>query len=151
MLKVGLTETSVVVRVLVAKDIFPFLEYRYTMLIRNPGSSLEISSSKRKFSAYSEKIFYHNRRNWPARIGNHRFSDERALRRLDSILHPMVIDDFMHWCETFREHPYIIHEAAIIFESGVAGISTVSFTYPVLKKLPSNVSWKEMGSMPFQY
>ena len=50
------------------------------------------------------------------------FSDEKALGRLDSILHPMVIDDFLHWCETFREHPYIIHEAAIIFESGVAGI-----------------------------
>jgi dephospho-CoA kinase len=50
------------------------------------------------------------------------FSDQKALMTLDSILHPMVIDDFMHWCETFGEHPYIIQEAAIIFESGVAGI-----------------------------
>jgi dephospho-CoA kinase len=50
------------------------------------------------------------------------FSDEKALMTLDSILHPMVIDDFMHWCEKFREHSYIIQEAAIIFESGVAGI-----------------------------
>jgi dephospho-CoA kinase len=50
------------------------------------------------------------------------FSDKKALMTLDSILHPMVIDDFMHWCETFGEHPYIIQEAAIIFESGVAGI-----------------------------
>lgn len=50
------------------------------------------------------------------------FSDEKALIKLDSILHPMVIDDFIHWCETIRQHPYIIQEAAIIFESGVAGI-----------------------------
>ncbi|MGA2823335.1 MAG: dephospho-CoA kinase [Bacteroidales bacterium] len=50
------------------------------------------------------------------------FSDEKALMTLDSILHPMVIDDFMHWCETFGEYPYIIQEAAIIFESGVTGI-----------------------------
>jgi len=28
----------------------------------------------------------------------------------------------MHWCETFGEYPYIIQEAAIIFESGVTGI-----------------------------
>ena len=50
------------------------------------------------------------------------FSDDKAMMTLDSILHPMVIDDFMNWCETFRKHPYIIQEAAIIFESGVAGI-----------------------------
>ncbi len=28
----------------------------------------------------------------------------------------------MHWCEAYRENPYIIQEAAIIYESGVAGI-----------------------------
>ena len=50
------------------------------------------------------------------------FSDKKALAALDSILHPMVINDFTHWCEAFREYPYIIQEAAIIFESGVAGI-----------------------------
>jgi len=50
------------------------------------------------------------------------FSDKKALATLDSILHPMVIDDFTHWCEAFREYPYIIQEAAIIFESGVANL-----------------------------
>ena len=50
------------------------------------------------------------------------FSDEKALMTLNSILHPMVIDDFTHWCEAFSENLYIIQEAAIIFESGVAGI-----------------------------
>jgi dephospho-CoA kinase len=50
------------------------------------------------------------------------FSDQKALTELDSILHPMVIDDFTHWCGTFREYPYIIQEAAIIIESGVAGL-----------------------------
>lgn len=50
------------------------------------------------------------------------FSDKKALATLDSILHPMVIDDFMHWCEAFSEYLYIIQEAAIIFESGVANL-----------------------------
>ena len=46
------------------------------------------------------------------------FTDEKALAKLDSIIHPMVIDDFENWCELKRESPYVIHEAAIIFESG---------------------------------
>lgn len=55
-------------------------------------------------------------------LANLVFSDDKALAALDSILHPMVINDFTHWCEAFREYPYIIQEAAIIFESRVAGI-----------------------------
>jgi dephospho-CoA kinase len=50
------------------------------------------------------------------------FSDAKSLAALDSILHPLVIQDFTHWCETFLEYPYIIQEAAVIIESGVAGI-----------------------------
>jgi len=50
------------------------------------------------------------------------FSDKKVLATLNSILHPMVIDDFTHWCEAFNEYPYIIQEAAIIFESGVANL-----------------------------
>jgi dephospho-CoA kinase len=50
------------------------------------------------------------------------FSDEKALMTLNSILHPLVIEDFMRWCEDQREQPYILHEAAIIFESGSAGL-----------------------------
>jgi len=46
------------------------------------------------------------------------FSDDEALTKLDFILHPLVIDDFENWCEKYRESPYVIHEAAIIFESG---------------------------------
>jgi dephospho-CoA kinase len=50
------------------------------------------------------------------------FADEKSLAALNSILHPLVIDDFTSWCEAYREQPYIIHEAAIIFESGVSDL-----------------------------
>jgi dephospho-CoA kinase len=50
------------------------------------------------------------------------FSDEKALLKLNSILHPLVIEDFTRWCEDFQEKPYILQEAAIIFESGSAGL-----------------------------
>jgi dephospho-CoA kinase len=50
------------------------------------------------------------------------FSDKEKLMKLNSILHPLVVSDFLNWCRTFDKVPYIIQEAAIIYESGVAGI-----------------------------
>lgn len=50
------------------------------------------------------------------------FSDGEALAALNGILHPLVLDDFTSWCEAYAEKPYIIQEAAIIFESGIADL-----------------------------
>jgi dephospho-CoA kinase len=50
------------------------------------------------------------------------FSDGEALMRLNAILHPLVIRDFLCWCQDFEDRPYIIQEAAIIYESHVEGI-----------------------------
>jgi dephospho-CoA kinase len=50
------------------------------------------------------------------------FSDETALRALNAILHPLVICDFAEWCKVYTDRPYILHEAAIIFESGVSSL-----------------------------
>jgi len=47
------------------------------------------------------------------------FSDPAALKLLTSILHPRVIRDFGEWIKTYETLPYIIQEAAIIFENGL--------------------------------
>jgi len=44
------------------------------------------------------------------------FSDTRALKTLNSIVHPAVKSDFNLWCTT-QKGSYIIKEAAILFES----------------------------------
>jgi len=44
------------------------------------------------------------------------FSDSRALKTLNSIVHPAVKNDFNLWCTT-QKGIYIIKEAAILFES----------------------------------
>lgn len=49
------------------------------------------------------------------------FTDEKALLVLNSILHPLVKQDFRHWTELQVNKPYVIQEAAIIYESGSAG------------------------------
>ena len=46
------------------------------------------------------------------------FTDENSLRVLNSILHPRVKQDFRNWASLHSDQPYVIQEAAIIFESG---------------------------------
>jgi dephospho-CoA kinase len=46
------------------------------------------------------------------------FSDSEALKKLNALLHPLVRKDARYWATLHTESPYVIHEAAIIFESG---------------------------------
>lgn len=46
------------------------------------------------------------------------FSDRSKLEILNSIVHPAVFNRFKAWCETHSSQPYVIKEAAILFESG---------------------------------
>ena len=46
------------------------------------------------------------------------FSDPKILNALNQLIHPLVREDFAVWAEQYKDLPYIIHEAAIIFESG---------------------------------
>ncbi|HTX88599.1 MAG TPA: dephospho-CoA kinase [Bacteroidales bacterium] len=46
------------------------------------------------------------------------FTDAVLLNFLTTILHPLVREDFREWFGKQPDHPYVIHEAAIIFESG---------------------------------
>jgi len=47
------------------------------------------------------------------------FNDPKALEMVNSWVHPAVASDFEHWCIQ-QTSPYVIEEAAIIFESGMA-------------------------------
>ncbi|NBG67289.1 dephospho-CoA kinase [Acidiluteibacter ferrifornacis] len=46
------------------------------------------------------------------------FTNPDALEQLNSIVHPLVGESFNKWCEKHASAPYIIKEAAILFESG---------------------------------
>ncbi|MEI7980750.1 MAG: dephospho-CoA kinase [Bacteroidota bacterium] len=47
------------------------------------------------------------------------FTDQDALLRLNSIMHPLVMKDFHEWTHDKLSQPYLIQEAAIIIESGL--------------------------------
>jgi dephospho-CoA kinase len=46
------------------------------------------------------------------------FNNSDKLNKLNNIIHPLVKQHFDHWFENHKKFPYIIKEAAILFESG---------------------------------
>jgi dephospho-CoA kinase len=47
------------------------------------------------------------------------FHDKTALKKLNSIVHPVVRQHFSQWLEQHPNAPYVVQEAAILFESGL--------------------------------
>jgi len=52
------------------------------------------------------------------KLANLVFNSKEALNFLNSLIHPLVRKDFENWTAVHWEFPYIIQEAAILFESG---------------------------------
>lgn len=46
------------------------------------------------------------------------FNYPEKLKQLNAIIHPAVKEHFQTWLETKQNEPYVIREAAILFESG---------------------------------
>jgi dephospho-CoA kinase len=62
--------------------------------------------------SYSDNVY--NRKYIASKV----FTDNELLVKLNNIVHPYVASDFFRWAEQFSSTPYIIEEAAILFESG---------------------------------
>lgn len=50
-------------------------------------------------------------------IADQVFNDTQKLQLLNNIIHPAVVLDFQNW-KNKQESPYVIYEAAILFETG---------------------------------
>ena len=48
------------------------------------------------------------------------FNNKKALSAINKIIHPAVRQQFIQWSDRFPSAPYILYEAAILFESGYA-------------------------------
>jgi len=46
------------------------------------------------------------------------FNDSAALKKINSIIHPYVKKNFRDWKKQYNDKPYVLKEAAILFESG---------------------------------
>jgi dephospho-CoA kinase len=65
------------------------------------------------------------------------FRDERKLNQLNGLVHPAVRDEFLLWSEQKKNYPYVVLEAAILFESGFDSLTdyTILVTAPEDERL----------------
>lgn len=45
------------------------------------------------------------------------FSNAEKLEKLNSFIHPKVAEDYKNWVNEHKEYPYLLKEAALLFES----------------------------------
>lgn len=74
-----------------------------------------VSQIKNEFGDLS----YHNdgglNRTW---LADHVFNDQAKLERLNALVHPRVAVDYENWLQSHHEKPYVLKEAALLFEAG---------------------------------
>jgi dephospho-CoA kinase len=68
-------------------------------------------------TAFGESLFENNVLN-RAKLAEIVFNNADKLAQLNAIVHPAVKEDFELWLLQHKNHPYVIYEAAILFESG---------------------------------
>lgn len=66
---------------------------------------------------FGEELFESNILN-RAKLAEIVFNDSDKLAKLNEIVHPAVKQDFEFWVKQHKNSPYVIYEAAILFESG---------------------------------
>jgi dephospho-CoA kinase len=118
MLKVGLTGNLGSGKSLIAK-IFHILSIPIYNADDVSKSFLKERNVQEKIQeAFGQEVFSAANEIDRAALGKIVFSDSLKLAILNAILHPLVREDFRKWCSSHIEKPYVIQEAAIIFESG---------------------------------
>lgn len=68
---------------------------------------------------YGKDIYLQNGDINKAKLANIIFNNKHELEKVNRIIHPVVFNDFKEWCDNHKNKKYMIHEAAIMFESGV--------------------------------
>lgn len=68
-------------------------------------------------SVFDENVIENNALN-RKKIAELVFSAPEKLKKLNSVIHPEVKKHFLSWVKLNNNHPFVIKEAAILFESG---------------------------------
>lgn len=67
---------------------------------------------------FGEKIYTPDGRLDRKKLASVIFNNDLHLARVNELVHPIVRNEFSKWLENYKSSPYVIHEAAILFESG---------------------------------
>lgn len=82
---------------------------------------------------FGEQVLNPNRQVNRKALADLVFNDKDKLAILNNLIHPLVEEDFRQWCKNHSDQDYILHEAAILFESGFERLfdATILVTAPV--------------------
>lgn len=120
MLRVGLTGNIGSGKSTVAR-IFGFLGVPVFIAdIRARFITDQPSITKSIADAFGEEVISRSGEIDRKKLGSVVFSDPSKLALLNSIIHPAVRKEFDAWCTLFDDRPFVIQEAAVLFESGQA-------------------------------
>lgn len=120
MLKVGITGNigsgkSTVARLFEMLDVPVFFADQQARLISEQSDVLEQIRQ-----VFGNEVIGKNGLLDRKQLGAIVFRDAGQLTLLNNIIHPRVRDSFNLWCVQHANVPYILHESAILFESGLA-------------------------------
>jgi len=62
------------------------------------------------------------------------FNDDRLLARVNELTHPMLLTAFTKWAQE-QKAPYVLLEAAILFESGIADEMDINISISALEDI----------------
>lgn len=118
MLKVGITGgigsgKSTVCRVFAQLGIPVFYADEEAKRLLNEDNEVR----KHIIELFGEDLYDTNQKLIRPRLASLIFNDKLALSKINSFLHPVVINYFNQWADLQRT-PYVIEEAALIYESG---------------------------------
>lgn len=78
----------------------------------------DIETHIQLYHVFGDEIFTNNKPD-RSKIAAIVFNNSEKLNQLNAIIHPKVRENFANWSENQQHHPYIIQEAAILFESNL--------------------------------
>ncbi len=100
-------------------------------------------------TAYGQEVYSDSGELNRAHLANIVFKDKAALSKLNQLVHPVVIQDGIEWMQQFEgTKPYVLKEAALLFESG----SSKQMDYSILVAAPESlrierVMWRDNASV----
>lgn len=77
------------------------------------------------------------------------FNDDLQLKKVNALIHPVVREEFRNWLKK-QDAPYVIHEAAILFESGFYKMMDFTILVSAPEKMRIGRVTKREGSTPEQ-
>lgn len=119
MLKIGLTGGIGSGKTTVAR-IFEHLGYKVYIADIQASRLMNTDPQLRRelSSAFGKDIYTTDRQIDKKRLASLIFNNREALRQINRIVHPCVVDDFNRWCEK-QPGEFIFFESAILFEAGL--------------------------------